>query len=120
MSEAEPMAQLEIHKGPDADLRVGGLRFKACRREVGEIDGGITLYVFGHAEATSEEIELVRMDLFRARPHYHAPAERQEESRIDAGDAIEWGIEAWTQRAPELAVDTIVYAESACLADVCV
>ena len=43
-SDSKPeMAQLEIAKGPDAELRAGGLRFVACRREVGEIDGGITL-----------------------------------------------------------------------------
>ena len=41
-SDSKPeMAQLEIAKGPDAELTAGGLRFVACRREVGEIDGGM-------------------------------------------------------------------------------
>ena len=96
------MAQLEIAKGPDAELTAGGLRFVACRREVGEIDGGITLYVWSEEEP---ELELIRMDLFRNRPHYHAPATNDAETKIDRGDqAIEaWGVEAVTRRAEQLA-----------------
>ena len=102
-SDSKPeMAQLEIAKGPDAELRAGGLRFVACRREVGEIDGGITLYVWSEEEP---ELELIRMDLFRNRPHYHAPATNDAETKIDRGDqAIEaWGVETVTRRAEQLA-----------------
>ncbi len=99
---APEMAKLEIHKGPDSELSAGGLRYVACRREVGEIDGGITLYVWSDAEPA---VELIRMDLFRERPHYHAPAENQAETRIDrAGrDIVAWGVEAVTRRAGDLA-----------------
>lgn len=99
---APEMATLEIHKGPDAALRVGGLRYVACRREVGDIDGGITLYMWTDAEPG---VELIRMDLFRERPHYHAPAENQAETRIDRGDrdVVEWGVETVTHRAAALA-----------------
>jgi len=97
------MAKLEIRKGPDAEVSAGGLRFVACRREVGDIDGGITLYVWGQEAEAAGEVEVLRMDLFRERPHYHAPAERQEETRIEAGDAVAWGIDALTIRAPALA-----------------
>lgn len=99
----EEMAKLEIRKGPDAAVEVGGLRFVACRREVGEIDGGITLYVWGNEPGASAPSELLRFDLFRERPHYHAPAERPEETRIVADDSIAWGVEALTTRAPALA-----------------
>ena len=103
MSESVPMAKLEIRKGPDAEVSAGGLRFVACRREVGDIDGGITLYVWGREAEATEDVEVLRMDLFRERPHYHAPAERQEETRIETGDAVAWGIDALTTRAPALA-----------------
>ena len=99
---APEMATLEIRKGPDAELRVGGLRYVACRREVGDLDGGITLYLWTDAEPG---VELIRMDLFRERPHYHAPAENQAETRIDRGDrdVVDWGVETVTRRASALA-----------------
>ena len=78
------MTTLEIWKGPDAELRVGGLRLVACRREVDTIDGGVTLCVWNDLGGRASR-ELLRLDLFRNRPHYHAPADRQEETRIDAG-----------------------------------
>jgi len=97
-----PMVQLEIHKGASAELVAGGLRFVACRREVGGIDGGISLYIF--SALPDEERELLRFDLFRTRPHYHAPAEDQNETRIDPAphaDSSGWGVEALTTRAGE-------------------
>jgi len=102
-----PMTQLEIRKGPDAEIEVGGLRLVACRREVGGIDGGITLYVWASPGEGSEDVEVLRCDFFRERPHYHAPAEKQEENAIDAaeGGSVAWGIEALTTRAPELAAE---------------
>lgn len=114
MSEASPapeapeMAQLEIRKGADAELVVGGLRLVACRREVDVIDGGITLYLRADGVGGSETeavVDLVRMDLFRERPHYHAPAENDAEVEIPAsGQGVRaWGVEAITQRAPALA-----------------
>jgi hypothetical protein len=104
-SETPKMAQLEIRKGADAEISVGGLRLVACRREVADIDGGITLYVWGSEQAGGPEVEVLRVDLFRNRPHYHAPAERQQESAIDvvAGQIVAWGIEAITTRAQALA-----------------
>ena len=100
-SNAEPMAQLEIRKGADSRLEVGGLRFVACRREVDVIDGGITLYV--HSALPGDERELLRFDLFRNRPHYHAPAANDKETKIAAAsDVTEWGIEQLTARAAEL------------------
>lgn len=100
------MAKLQIVKGADAELRVGGLRLKACRREVDTIDGGITLYVF--SDLPGDDREFLRVDLFRNRPHYHAPADNQAETKIkvDAGsDANAWGIESMTTRAPELVTE---------------
>lgn len=97
------MAQLEIRKGRDAELEVGGLRFVACRREVGEFDGGISLNVWGPVDGTDRE--LLRFDFFRTRPHYHSPAENQAETLIEpaeGADAAAWGIETLTARAPEL------------------
>ena len=95
------MTQLEIRKGADARLDVGGLGFVACRREVDVIDGGITLYV--HSALPGDERELLRFDLFRNRPHYHAPAANAKETEIDATvDVTEWGIEHLTRRAAEL------------------
>ncbi|MDP6978477.1 MAG: hypothetical protein QF570_07735 [Myxococcota bacterium] len=97
------MVTLEIWKGPDAELRVGGLRLVACRREIETIDGGVTLYVRDDP-SEGEPRDLLRIDLFRKRPHYHAPAEKQEETRIEAGDGknLEWGVDAITTRAAEL------------------
>lgn len=107
MSELAPqkMAQLEIRKSPDAEVSIGGLRLVACRREVGNIDGGITVYVWGAPSDKGEEVEILRFDLFRNRPHYHAPADKQEESVIDAsaGDSVAWGINALTTVAPAFA-----------------
>lgn len=99
----EPMASLEIRKGADAALEVGGIRFVACRREVDVIDGGITLYV--QSASPGDDRELLRFDLFRERPHYHAPATNEKETKIDASGAAsvdEWGIENLTARAGEL------------------
>ncbi len=97
------MATLEIWKGADEELRVGGLRFVACRREVDTIDGGVTLYAWDDP-SQGEARELLRLDLFRERPHYHAPAENQQETRISGheGDSLAWGIQALTTRAGEL------------------
>ena len=103
MSEEAPkMARLEIHKGPDSELCVGGIRFVACRREVDVIDGGITLYLWSESQP---DFELIRMDLFRHRPHYHAPAENEQETKIDpqGGAVVDWGIEAVTRRTVQLA-----------------
>ena len=100
---AEPMASLEIRKSADAALAVGGLRFVACRREVDVIDGGITLYV--HSALPGDDRELLRFDLFRHRPHYHAPASNEQETVIDASRAPsvdEGGVENVTGRAGEL------------------
>ena len=97
------MAQLEIVKGANGELCVGGLRFSACRREVGSIDGGITLYVF--SDLPGDDREFLRVDLFRNRPHYHAPADNRAETKIEldaTSDARAWGIDAMTNRASEL------------------
>lgn len=98
--------QLEIRKGADAELRLGGLRFVACRREVDTIDGGITLIVWGdQPDATEERQELLRFDFFRSRPHYHSPAANQSETQIDSdqhGDGQAWGIEQLTTSARDL------------------
>ena len=102
-SASEPMSTLEIRKGADSQLDVGGLRFVACRREVDVIDGGITLYI--RSAATGDDRELLRFDLFRKRPHYHAPASNADETEIDASRAVsvdEWGVENLTRRASEL------------------
>ena len=100
------MAQLEIRKGPESELRAGGLRFVACRREVGEIDGGITLQVWEEpSEPGPESVELLRFDLFREKPHYHAPAEKQEETAIESADAVAWGVEALTARAGDFVAE---------------
>jgi len=83
--------QLAIHKGPDAEIEMGDLRFNACRREIGDADGGVTLRVF-HVGG-GEEVEVLRFDCFRNRPHYHAPGENQKETEIDVGelaDSREW------------------------------
>ena len=97
------MATLEIWKGPDAALRIGGLRLVACRREVDRLDGGVTLYVRDDP-ASGASRALLRLDLFRNRPHYHAPADETAETRIDAGEAgsLAWGIDAITTRIGEL------------------
>ena len=84
--------KLAIHKGADAELELGGLRFRACRREIDDIDGGVTLLVLGPIGADDSE-ELLRFDCFRKRPHYHAPAENRAETKIDPvdhGDGREW------------------------------
>ncbi len=102
----EPMSSLEIRKGADAQLDVGGLRFVACRREVDVIDGGITLYI--RSAAPGDDRELLRFDLFRKRPHYHAPATNADETEIDASGAAsvdEWGVENLTRRAGELVAE---------------
>lgn len=102
-NQSSEMVKLEIVKGTDAELCVGGLRLKACRREVGTIDGGVTLYVY--SDLSGDDREYLRIDLFRKRPHYHAPADNQAETKIEAvgdADARAWGIDAMTTRAPEL------------------
>ena len=100
----DPLVQLEIRKSADAELEVGGLRLVACRREVGQIDGGVTLYVWGSPGTGKEDVEVLRCDLFRDRPHYHAPAENQAETAIDSvpGESIAWGIQAISTRAKDL------------------
>ncbi|MFO0689656.1 MAG: hypothetical protein U0900_13195 [Myxococcota bacterium] len=100
---SEPMSQLEIRKGADASLDVGGLRFVACRREVDVVDGGITLYVNG--ALPGEERELLRFDLFRNRPHFHVPAENADETEIPPSSAEgvrSFVIDLLTRRAGEL------------------
>lgn len=97
----EATTRLEIRKGADASLEVGGLRFVACRREVDVIDGGITLYVH---RADPEDRELLRFDLFRARPHYHAPASNPKETSIALASGegvVDWGVDQLTRRAAD-------------------
>lgn len=97
------MARLEIRKGAEGIVEVGGLRFVACRREIGDFDGGVSLNVW--SELGDEDRELLRFDFFRKRPHYHSPADNQSETRIDTAqhvDGLDWGIEALTQRGREL------------------
>lgn len=98
------MATLEIHKGPEATLEIGGLRMAACRREIGEIDGGVSVCVF---RASIPDQELVRMDLFRARPHYHAPATNQAEESIEteSGSANDWGVKALSEQSRALVIE---------------
>jgi len=99
----EPLSQLEIRKGADASLTVGGLCFVACRREVDVIDGGITLYV--NSALPGDARELLRFDFFRNRPHYHAPAENTQETeiRVEGGVGLhDWGVDQLTRRAGEL------------------
>lgn len=102
VSDAPRMAQLPIHKGRDAELRLGGLRFEACRREIEGIDGGVTMRVFfgGAGDGTAADgtvpAELLRFDCFRKAPHYHAPGENQKETKIDGarfGDGRAWVFE---------------------------
>ena len=59
------MAQLEIRKGPEAELSVGGLRLIACRREIGEIDGGISLYVWSDPAGLAGDAEQAPVELLR-------------------------------------------------------
>jgi hypothetical protein len=83
--------KLAIHKGEESELTLGGLRFRACRREIEQIDGGITLQVMGPSAAG--EIELLRFDCFRKAPHYHVPGENPKETKIDPkafGDGRDW------------------------------
>ena len=85
---------LSIHKGKEAEIEIGGLRFRACRREIEDIDGGVTLQVFG--EDAGAEAELLRFDCFRKAPHYHAPGENTQETKLDAeavGDGRQWVFE---------------------------
>ena len=85
-AQSEEMARLAIHKGEEAEFRIGGLRFVACRREVGEIDGGISLYV--SSDVPGDDRQLLRFDFFRTNPHYHAPAE----NRVETPDALIVGV----------------------------
>jgi hypothetical protein len=96
-------AQLEIHKGVDGKLDLGGLRFVACRREIKGIDGGVTFYVRGAVDGA--ERDLIRFDFFRRRPHFHVPAENQSETAIDVeqfGDGFEWGLDQVSTRMKAL------------------
>ena len=121
------MAKLAIHKGRDGELRLGGLRFEACRREIEGIDGGVTLRVFfsGGSESRAESpeagapIELLRFDCFRKAPHYHAPGENQKETKIDGarfGDGRTWVFEQlssnWQALLDEGGFDSLVPAMS--------
>jgi hypothetical protein len=101
--EMAEMKKLAIHKGKDAEIELGGLRFRACRREIDDIDGGVTLQVLGSVGA--EETELLRFDCFRKAPHYHAPAENAQETKIDAaafGDGRAWVFEELTNNLGSL------------------
>lgn len=83
--------QLAIHKSDDSEVVIGRLRFRACRREIEGIDGGVTLQVMG--PVGRDESQLLRFDCFRRSPHYHAPGEDPRETKIDVvarGDAREW------------------------------
>ena len=106
IQEENGKVQLEIRKGPDAVLSLGGLQFVACRREVDTIDGGITLIVWSDPENSEDEaLELLRFDFFRNRPHYHSPASNRSEIQIDPeqhGDGQVWGIDQLTTSAREL------------------
>lgn len=99
------MTKLVIQKGVDRELQAAGLRFRACRREIETIDGGVTLQVFGPIGA--DEAELLRFDCFRNRPHYHAPGENQKETTIDSvvpAEASEWVFEQLSKKLAPLLV----------------
>ncbi len=104
-SDSAPMAQLEIHTGMASEHSIGGLRFVAYRRDVGDFDGGISLYVW--AALPDEDRELLRFDLFRGRPHYHAPAESEAGTPIELAshaDCVGWCVEVLTTRVGEFLV----------------
>ena len=99
--------KLTIHKGKDSEIEIGGLRFRACRRELEGIDGGVTLQVLTPPGA--DETELLRFDCFRNSPHYHAPGENRQETKIDAaafGDGREWAYQQLSQNLPALLEQT--------------
>lgn len=95
--------KLAIHKGLENEFELGGLRFRACRREVADIDGGVTLQVW--TSSGDAERELLRFDCFRKAPHYHAPGENPDETKIDPerfGDGRDWVYEQLTLNARRL------------------
>ena len=91
-----------IQQGPKQDLELGGLRFVACRREVGEA-GGYTLEVWGPVEG--EDTQVLRFDCFKGAPHYHMPPSAQGQLALDpeeVGDGLAWALDCTRERLPEM------------------
>ena len=101
MAEAQPEMVL-IQQGEKRSLELGGLRFVACRREVGEY-GGYTLEVWGPVDG--DDTQVLRFDCFRGAPHYHMPPSQKGQLTLDpseVGDGLDWALDCTRTRLPEM------------------
>jgi hypothetical protein len=101
-----------IQQGEKESLELGGLRFVACRREVGEF-GGWTLEVWGPVEG--EDTQVLRFDCFRGAPHYHMPPSAKGQLALDpneVGDGLAWALDCTRNQLPEM-VEKAGFAELA-------
>jgi len=91
-----------IQQGEKESLELGGLRFVACRREVGEF-GGWTLEVWG--PVAGEDTQVLRFDCFRGAPHYHMPPSAKGQLALDpneVGDGLAWALDCARHQLPEM------------------
>jgi hypothetical protein len=91
-----------IQQGEKESLDLGGLRFVACRREVGEF-GGWTLEVWGPVEG--EDTQVLRFDCFRGAPHYHMPPSAKGQLELEpneVGDGMAWALDCTRNKLPEM------------------
>jgi hypothetical protein len=101
-----------IQQGEKESLELGGLRFVACRREVGEF-GGWTLEVWG--PVAGEDTQVLRFDCFRGAPHYHMPPSAKGQLELDpneVGDGLAWALDCTRNQLPEM-VEKAGFAELA-------
>ena len=108
----EASEMIRIQQGEKASHELGGLRFVACRREVGEF-GGWTLEVWGPVDG--EDTQVLRFDCFRGAPHYHMPPSAKGQLELDpneVGDGLAWALDCTRNQLPEM-VEKAGFAELA-------
>ena len=109
---ADQPEMILIQQGPKQDLTLGGLRFVACRREVGEA-GGHTLEIWG--PVNGEDTQVLRFDCFKGAPHYHMPPSAPGQLALDpdeVGDGLAWALDCTREKLPEM-IEKAGFAELA-------
>lgn len=93
---------IEIATGESIRVDFADFAVEVCRRDV-DADGGLTIGLAHTSEG--EDQDLIRFDVFRDDPHYHAPATDPKPIKLDTQsfeESLEFVLRCLERRLPEL------------------
>ena len=86
-------------------IEAENLAFLVATRDIGN-DGGPSIEV--HSQVGDRDVQLLRFDCFRVRPHYHYdPGAKDEEHNLDpilVEDSLPWALTQLRQKLPQMVV----------------